>query len=87
VPPDQVEAYQDTINAYVVNIQDKAVELYAAGYKKAIDLQVYDDSTAKIREALGRLSAQKYPPEHESRGRERIGDRPPAPDLVTEIVR
>jgi len=87
VPPDQVQVYQDTINEYVVNIQDKAVELFAAGYKKAIELQVYDESTAKIREALGRLSAKKYPPERESRSRERIGDRPPAPDFVTEIVR
>jgi cellulose synthase operon protein C len=87
VPPDQVQVYQDTINEYVVNIQDKAVELFAAGYKKAIDLQVYDEYTAKIREALGRLAAQKYPPERESRSRERIGDRPPVPDLVTEIVR
>jgi hypothetical protein len=82
-----VQAYQDTINEYVVNIQDKAVELFATGYKKAIELQVYDEYTAKIREALGRLAAQKYPPEHESRGRERIGDRPPSPELVTEIIR
>ncbi|HSK04101.1 MAG TPA: tetratricopeptide repeat protein [Kofleriaceae bacterium] len=85
--PDQVQAYQDTINEYVVNIQDKAVELFATGYKKAIELQVYDEYTAKIREALGRLAAQKYPPEHESRSRERIGDRPPSPELVTEIIR
>jgi len=65
----------------------EAVELFAAGYKKAIELQVYDEYTAKIREALGRLAAQKYPPERESRTRERIGDRPPVPELVTEIVR
>ena len=87
VPPDLVAAYQDKINEYVVNIQDKAVELFATGYKKAIDLQVYDEYTAKIREALGRLAAQKYPPERESRSRERIGDRPPVPELVTELVR
>ena len=87
VPPDLVPAYQDKINEYVVNIQDKSVELFATGYKKAIDLQVYDEYTAKIREALGRLAAQKYPPERESRTRERIGDRPPVPELVTEIVR
>ena len=82
-----MQAYQDTLNEYVINIQEKAVELFAAGYKKAIDLQVYDESTAKIREALGRLSAAKFPPEREGRGRERIGDRPPVPELVTEIVR
>jgi tetratricopeptide (TPR) repeat protein len=85
--PEQAQAYQDKINEYVVNIQDKAVELFAAGYKKAIDLQVYDEYTAKIREALGRLAAQKYPPEREARSRERIGDRAPQPELVQEIVR
>ncbi|MGN6108910.1 MAG: tetratricopeptide repeat protein [Kofleriaceae bacterium] len=84
---DQTQAYQDKINEYVVNIQDKAVELFATGYKKAIEMQVYDEYTAKIREALGRLAAQKFPPERESRGRERIGDRPPVPELMTEIAR
>jgi tetratricopeptide (TPR) repeat protein len=85
--PDQVQAYQDGINAYVVDIQDKAVTLYTAGYQKAIQMQVYDEYTAKIREALGRIAADKFPPEKESRTRERIGDRPPVPELVTEVAR
>ena len=85
--PDQVQAYQDGINGYVVQIQDKAVELFAAGYGKAIQMQVYDEYTAKIREALGRLSADKYPPEHEGRTHERTGDRAPKLEMVTEIAR
>jgi tetratricopeptide (TPR) repeat protein len=84
---DQVQAYQDGINAYVVDIQDKAVTLYTAGYQKAIQMQVYDEYTAKIREALGRIAADKFPPEKESRARERIGDRPPTPEIVTEVAR
>ncbi|HEY0191898.1 MAG TPA: tetratricopeptide repeat protein, partial [Kofleriaceae bacterium] len=84
---DQVQAYQDAINAYVVDIQDKAVALYTAGYQKAIQMQVYDEYTAKIREALGRIAADKFPPEKESRTRERIGDRPPVPELVQEVAR
>jgi cellulose synthase operon protein C len=85
--PDQVTAYQDGINAYVVDIQDKAVALYTAGYQKAIQMQVYDDYTAKIREALGRIAADKFPPEKESRTRERIGDRPPTPEIISEVAR
>jgi hypothetical protein len=50
-------------------------------------MQVYDEYTAKIREALGRIAADKYPPEKESRTHERIGDRPPVPELVTEVAR
>ena len=73
--------------SYVVDIQDKAVELFTAGYQKAIQMQVYDEYTAKIREALGRLAADKFPPERESRSRERIGDRPPTPESSTEVAR
>ncbi|HTR52910.1 MAG TPA: tetratricopeptide repeat protein [Kofleriaceae bacterium] len=85
--PDQVQAYQDAINEKVLAIQDKAVEAYTIGYNKALQLQLYDEYTAKIREALGRLAAQKYPPEHEARGKVRIGDRPPNPDLIQEVTR
>ena len=85
--PDQIQANQDGINGYVVNIQDKAVELFSAGYSKAIQMQVYDEYTAKIREALGRLASKKFPPEREARQHERIGDRPPTPELVTEVAR
>jgi hypothetical protein len=84
---DQAQAYRDTLDLYVVNIQNKAVELFTAGYTKAIQMQVYDEYTAKIREALGRLAADKFPPEHESRSRERTGDRAPNPEMVQEIAR
>ncbi|MEJ7602715.1 MAG: tetratricopeptide repeat protein [Kofleriaceae bacterium] len=87
LPADQAQAYRDALDGYVVQIQDKAVELFSTGYQKAIQMQVYDEYTAKIREALGRVAADKYPPERESRSRERIGDRPPSPELVTEIAR
>ncbi|MBA3453165.1 MAG: tetratricopeptide repeat protein, partial [Deltaproteobacteria bacterium] len=84
---DQQQAYRDALDVYVVDIQDKAVELFTAGYQKAIQMQVYDEYTAKIREALGRLNADKFPPEREARSRERIGDRPPSPEIVTEVSR
>src|SRR5450432_435522 len=85
--PDECQAYQDAINEKVVQIQDKAVEAFTVGYTKAIQLQVYNDYTAKIRESLGRLAAQKFPPEHEARSKERTGDRPPNPEMVTEVAR
>lgn len=84
---EQAQAYRDALDGYVVEIQDKAVQAFEAGYQKAIQMQVYDEYTAKIRESLGRLAGDKYPPERESRARERIGDRPPVPVLVEEIVR
>ncbi len=87
LPPDQAQAYRDALDVYVVDIQSKAIELFATGYQKAIQMQVYDEYTAKIRGALGRLAADKFPPEREARSRERIGDRPPKPVLIQEIAR
>ncbi len=81
------DAYREALDVYVVNIQAKAVELFKAGYTKAISMQVYDEYTAKIREALGRLDGGNYPPERESRSKERTGDRPPQLDFVTEVAR
>jgi tetratricopeptide (TPR) repeat protein len=84
---DQADAYRAALDTYVVNIQNKAVELFSAGYTKAIQMQVYDEYTAKIREALGRLASDKFPPERESRSRERTADRPLSPELITEVAR
>jgi tetratricopeptide (TPR) repeat protein len=83
----ECQAYQDAINEKVVQIQDKAVDSFVVGYKKAVEMQVYNEYTAKIREALGKLAAQKYPPEREARAKERSGDRPPNPEMVTEVAR
>lgn len=85
--PDQQQAYRDALDVYVINIQNKAVDLFSAGYTKAIQLQVYDEYTAKIREALGRLAADRFPPEREARSKERSGDRPPQLEFVTEVAR
>jgi len=85
--PDEVQAYQDKLNEYVVTIQDVAVGAFTAGYTKAIQMQVYDEYTAKIREALGRLASQKFPPEREARSKVRSADRPPNPEIVNEVAR
>ena len=76
------------LNEYVVNIQDIAVQAFSAGYQKAIQMQVYDEYTAKIRAALGRLAARQVPAgARGARARSASGDRPPTPELVTEVAR
>ncbi len=87
LPADQCQMYQDAINEKVVSIQDLAVQRYTVGYQKAIQTQNYDEYTAKIRAALGKLAADKFPPEHEARSEKRTGDRPPTPELITEVAR
>jgi len=83
----EATAYREALDSYVLDIEEKAIELYSTGYAKAIQMQVYDGYTKKIRDALGRLSSQQYPPERESRGEVRAGDRPLDADLVDEVVR
>jgi cellulose synthase operon protein C len=81
------QAYRDAMDLVVVETQEKAVLLFSGAYEKAIKIQVYDNYTAKIREALGRLAADKFPPEREARAKERFGDRPLGSDMVSEVVR
>lgn len=83
----EATAYRDALDTYVIDIEEKAIELFSTGYSKAIQMQVYDGFTGKIREALGRLSANQYPPERESRSGQRIGDRAVPDELLEGIDR
>ena len=91
IPPNLAKAegelYKSELENYVVDIEDRAIELFATGYRKAIDLRVYNRYTRLIREALGRLAPSRFPPEHEARARVRVGDRPFTPTLVEEVIR
>jgi len=83
----EAEAYRGALDMKVVEIEEIAISLYSTGYQKAIEMQVYDQYTSKIREALGRLSPDEFPPEREGRAEERIGDRPLEGKLLREIER
>jgi tetratricopeptide (TPR) repeat protein len=79
--------YKDALEVAIIDIEERAIDLYITGYQKAIELKVYNKYTSRIREALGRLASDEYPPENESRSKERVGDRPPAPGIVKEVLR
>ncbi|HEY8076290.1 MAG TPA: tetratricopeptide repeat protein [Labilithrix sp.] len=55
------EAYQAQIDSFVVPIEEKSLDAYENGWKKAIELGIYNQWTAKMRDALGRLNAELYP--------------------------
>jgi hypothetical protein len=59
------EAYQQQIDAFVVPIEEKSLEAYESGWKKAVELGIFNGWTAKMREALGRLNSELYPPAKE----------------------
>jgi len=54
--------FQSQIETFVVPIEEKALDAYENGWKKAMDLTIYNQWTAKMRDALGRLNAELYPP-------------------------
>lgn len=56
------EAYQQQIDEFVVPIEERSLDAYENGWKKAIELGIYNQWTAKMRDALGRLNAELYPP-------------------------
>jgi tetratricopeptide (TPR) repeat protein len=56
------DAYQQQIDAFVVPIEEKSLEAYESGWKKAVELGIFNGWTAKMREALGRLNSELYPP-------------------------
>lgn len=85
--PEEQEIYRQELDNYVVDIEERAIEAYELGHQKALDLRVYNEYTKLIREALTRLSSASYPPEGEARVPSRVGDRPPEPAIIRDVVR
>jgi tetratricopeptide (TPR) repeat protein len=56
------EIYKQQIDEFVVPIEERSLDAYENGWKKAIELGIYNQWTAKMREALGRLNGELYPP-------------------------
>ncbi|RYG80433.1 tetratricopeptide repeat protein, partial [bacterium] len=75
------EAYQAQIDEFVVPIEEKSLDAYESGWKKAVELGIYNQWTAKMREALGRLNSELYPPLKEAGLEIRSGDKQRLPAL------
>ncbi len=80
------EADQDTYRAqieeFTVPIEEKSLDAYENGWKKAIELGIYNQWTAKMREALGRLNGELYPPFRETGFEVRTVSPAPLPPLI-----
>jgi len=59
---DEKELYKQSIEEFVIPIEERGLEAYESGWQKAIELGIFNTWTAKMREALGRLNAELYPP-------------------------
>ena len=66
-PPDvktenQKANYGAQIEEFAVPMEERSLDAFENGWKKAIDLGIYNQWTAKMRDALGRLNSELYPP-------------------------
>jgi TolA-binding protein len=91
VPPNlseqEEQTYRDELAKFIVPIEERALEAYENGYRKALELHVYNTWTEKQRQALTRLNDIEYPPLREA-GTELSDAQPlPLPEPLTELRR
>jgi TolA-binding protein len=55
------QVYRDELASFVVPIEERALDAYAGGYKKARELGIYNQWTTQMREALTRMNDVEYP--------------------------
>ncbi|HEY6727256.1 MAG TPA: tetratricopeptide repeat protein [Polyangiaceae bacterium] len=59
---DEKDLYSQAIDEFVIPIEESSLEAYESGWLKAVELGIFNSWTAKMREALGRLNSELYPP-------------------------
>jgi len=79
---DQKSDYQAQIEEFAVPMEERSLDAYENGWKKAADLGIYNTWTAKMREALGRLNSELYPPFKETGFEVRSRGPLPMPALI-----
>ena len=79
---EQKDLYAQQIDEFVVPIEEKSLEAYESGWQKAIELGIFNQWTAKMREALGRLNTELYPPLKEVGFAIRSSGPSPLPPLI-----
>lgn len=84
---DEKQVYRDELEKLTVVIEDKAIDAYRSGYKKALDIGVYNKHTQEIRRALARLDEGTYPQEREIRAGLRPGEPPLGIQPIEEVRR
>ena len=79
---DQKAEYQSQIEEFAVPMEERSLDAYENGWKKAIDIGIYNQWTAKMRDALGRLNSELYPPFKETGFEVRSQGPLPLPALI-----
>ena len=65
---EEQQVYRDQLSMFVVPIEERALEAYEGGYRKARELGIYNQWTVLMREGLTRMNDVEYPPIREVGG-------------------
>ncbi len=84
---EEKELYTQSIEEFIVPIEERGLEAYESGWKKAIELGIFNEWTAKMRAALGRLNSELYPPLKETGFELRSRGPLPLPPLIAGLRR
>jgi TolA-binding protein len=79
---DQKAEYQSQIEEFAVPMEERSLDAYENGWKKALELGIYNQWTAKMRDALGRLNGELYAPFKETGFEVRSQGPMPLPALI-----
>jgi hypothetical protein len=85
--PEQTEQYKMQIDEFVVPIEERSLEAYESGWQKALELGIFNKWTAQMREALGRLNTEMYPPLQEIGFQTRLQSSAALPALISATRR
>lgn len=76
---DEEQSYKDQLSMFIVPMEDKALQAYEGGYRKAIELSIYNEWTARLREGLTRLNDVEHPAMRE------MGAQIVSPSIVPQV--
>jgi tetratricopeptide (TPR) repeat protein len=79
---DQKADFGAQIEEFAVPMEERSLDAYENGWKKAVDLGIYNQWTAKMRDALGRLNSELYAPFKETGFEVRSQGPLPLPALI-----
>jgi cellulose synthase operon protein C len=84
---EQEQAYRDQLAMFIVPIEERALAAYEGGYRKAIELRVFNHWTQRLREGLTRLNQVEYPPLREIGTEMAVSSSLAPPDPLTGLRR
>jgi TolA-binding protein len=62
------QSYRSQLARFIVPMEERALDSYKGGYEKALELNIYNQWTRKLRKSLTRLNEIQYPPLRETGG-------------------